>query len=153
MAGAVAGGASTYTMAGVGSPASKAAQSGPTLLVTADAGGNLATTTLGALGVASNADINAINTQLASLQTQIDVNQREARGGTALALAASGLHYDMRPGKLSVAASYGNFKGLSGLATGLAYAVTERVRVNGAFTASPNVNDYGVVLGASFTLN
>lgn len=55
----------------------------------------------------------------------------------------------MRPGKLSVAASYGNSKGLSGLA----YAVTERVRVNGAFTASPNVNDYGVVLGASFTLN
>jgi hypothetical protein len=59
----------------------------------------------------------------------------------------------MRPGKLSVAASYGNFKGLSGLATGLAYTVMERVRVNGAFTASPNVNGYGVVLGASFTLN
>jgi len=59
----------------------------------------------------------------------------------------------MRPGKLSVAASYGNFKGLSGLATGLAYAVTERVRVNGAVTASPNVGDCGVVVGASFTLN
>ncbi len=59
----------------------------------------------------------------------------------------------MRPGKLSVAASYGNFKGYSGFATGLAYAMTERVRLNGAFTASPSVSDYGVVLGASFTLN
>ena len=59
----------------------------------------------------------------------------------------------MRPGKLSVAASYGNFKGLSGLAAGLGYAINDRVRVNGAFTASPNVNDYGAVVGASLTLN
>jgi len=59
----------------------------------------------------------------------------------------------MRPGKFSVAASYGNFKGLSGLATGMAYAVTDRFRVNGAFTASPDVSDYGVVAGVSFTLN
>jgi autotransporter adhesin len=140
-------------MPGIGSAASKAAQAGPTQVVTADAAGNLATSSLGALGLASASDINAINTQLASLQTQIDTNLREARSGTALALAASGLHYDMRPGKLSVAASYGNFKGLSGLATGMAYAVNERVRLNGAFTASPDVSDYGVVVGASFTLN
>ena len=143
----------TYTMSGITSAASRAAQSGPTQIVTADTAGNLATTTLGALGVASTADLNAINTQLASLQTEIDTNLREARAGTALALAASGLHYDMRPGKLSVAAAYGNFKGMSGLAAGLGYAINERVRVNGSFTASPDVNAYGGVVGASFTLN
>lgn len=59
----------------------------------------------------------------------------------------------MRPGKFSVAVSYGNFKGPSGLATGMAYAVTDRFRVNSAFTASPDVSDYGMVVGASFTLN
>jgi autotransporter adhesin len=145
--------ANTYTMAGIGSAASKAVQNGPTQIVTADAAGNLATTTLGALGIASTGDITAINNQLASLQTQINSNLREARAGTALALAATGLHYDPRPGKFSVAVSYGNFKGLSGLAAGLGYAVTDRVRVNGAFTASPDQNDYGGVVGASFTLN
>jgi hypothetical protein len=51
---------STHTMPGVGSASSKAAQSGPTRIVTADAGGNLATTTLSALGLASTADVNAI---------------------------------------------------------------------------------------------
>lgn len=69
------------------------------------------------------------------------------------ALARSGLRYDMRPGKLSVAGPYGNFKGLSGLATRLTDAVADRFRVNGAFTASPDVSDYGALVGASFTLN
>jgi autotransporter adhesin len=47
--------------------------------------------------------------QLGSLQSQVDTNQREARSGVALALAASNLHYDQRPGKASVAVAFGNF--------------------------------------------
>jgi autotransporter adhesin len=143
----------THTMAGITSAASKAAQTGPTQLVTSDAGGNLATTTLAGLGLASSGDINAINTQLASLQTQISDNQREARAGTALALAAAQLNYDMRPGKVSVAAALGFYKGASGLAAGLGYAVTDRLRVNAAFSGSPDVEEYGVSLGMSVTLN
>jgi autotransporter adhesin len=143
----------TYTMAGIGSAASKAAQSGSTELVTSDGAGNLATTSLASLGLASGADISAINSQLASLQTQIDDNQREARAGTALALASSNLHFDSRPGKLSVAAAYGNFQGESGLAAGLGYALSEQFRVNASFSGSPGANAYGVATGFSMTLN
>jgi autotransporter adhesin len=145
--------ANTYTMPGITSAASRAAQSGPTQVVTSDAGGNLATSTLSGLGIASTTDLAAINAQLAAQQNQINVNQREARAGTALALAASGLHYDTRPGKASVAAAFGNFKGQSGLAVGLGYALNQTLRVNAAFTGTPQVNDYGVVVGASWTLN
>jgi hypothetical protein len=35
-------------------------------------------------------------------------------------------HYDLRPGKASLAAAFGNYKGLLGLAVGLGYAVSDR---------------------------
>ena len=72
-------------------------------------------------------------TQLGSLQTQINDTRTEARGGVALALAASGLRYDDRPGKLSLAGAFGNFKGESGLAVGLGYAATNRLRFNARY--------------------
>jgi autotransporter adhesin len=77
----------------------------------------------------------------------------ESSGRVALALATSGLLYDPRPGKASLAAAFGNYKGMSGLAVGLGYAVSDRWRLNAAFTATPQVNDYGVAAGASRTLN
>lgn len=46
-------------------------------MVTSDAYGNLATTTLGVLGIASSGDINAINAQLAS---RADAPQPGGRG-------------------------------------------------------------------------
>ena len=91
--------------------------------------------------------------QIGSLQNEISVNQTEARAGIALAMASAGLQYDTRPGKLSVAAAIGNFKGQSGLASGLGYAVTNSFRVNASFTASPQVNYYGFTAGGSVTLN
>jgi hypothetical protein len=36
--------------------------------------------------------------------------RKEARGGVTLSLAASGLRYDDRPGKLALAAAFGHFK-------------------------------------------
>lgn len=91
--------------------------------------------------------------QLGNLQNQIIDNQREARSGVALALAASNLHYDQRPGKVSVAIAAGNFKGQSALAGGLGYAVSDRWRVNGSFTASQNQGNFGAAVGSSWTLN
>ena len=41
--------------------------------------------------------------QISGLQSQINDNRWEARGGVALALPASGLRFDARPGKLSLA--------------------------------------------------
>jgi autotransporter adhesin len=140
-------------MGGITSAGSRAAQSGPTQIVTSDSGGNLATTTLAGLGLASIGDINAINSQISNLNARIDTLTTEARAGTALALATSGLHYDARPGKASLAAAFANYKGQSGIAVGFGYAVSDRFRVNGAFTGAPQVNDYGAVVGGSWTLN
>jgi autotransporter adhesin len=91
--------------------------------------------------------------QLNGLQAEVTSNQREARAGTALALAATGLQYDHRPGKASIATAVANYKGQSGIAVGLGYAVSDRWRVNASFTSAPQVSDFGVVAGASFTLN
>ncbi|OAF11574.1 YadA family autotransporter adhesin [Bradyrhizobium neotropicale] len=89
----------------------------------------------------------------AGLQNQINTNQTEARAGIALALASSALQYDPRPGKLSVAAAVGNFRGQSALASGLGYAISSQWRVNASFTATPQVNQYGAAIGSSWTLN
>jgi autotransporter adhesin len=108
---------------------------------------------LSSVAAGAQSQIIGLQSQITGLQSQVNTNLTEARAGTALALAASGLHYDMRPGKLSVAAAAGAFHGQSGLAVGLGYAFTDRVRVNAAFTSAPQNNDYGGVVGASFTLN
>ena len=70
--------ANTYTMPGITSAASRAAQTGPTQIVTSDAGGNLATTTLAGLGLASTGDINAINSQLAASTPGSTISPRAA---------------------------------------------------------------------------
>jgi len=92
-------------------------------------------------------------TQLGSLQTQINDTRWEARGGVALALAASGLRYDDRPGKLSLAGAFGNFKGESGLALGLGYSATNRLRFNASVSGVPNQGSVGGTVGGSITLN
>src|SRR5882672_8475295 len=107
----------TYTMAGIATAASRAAQAGPTSIVTSDNAGNLATRSLADLGLASQSDISGINGRLDGVNGRLDalngrINDvnRAARGGIALALAASGLQFDTRPGKVSLSGGYGNFK-------------------------------------------
>jgi autotransporter adhesin len=140
----------TYTMAGIATATSRAAQVGPTSIVTADNAGNLATRSLADLGFASQSDISGINGRLDALNGRINDVNREARGGIALALAASGLQFDTRPGKVSLSGGYGNFKGQSGFAVGLGYAVSESMRFNAAFTAAQQ-GDIGARVGASWT--
>jgi trimeric autotransporter adhesin len=91
--------------------------------------------------------------QLSGLQSQISDTRSEARGGVALALAASGLRYDERPGKLSMAGAFGNFKGESGLAFGLGYAATNRLRFNASVSGVPSQGSVGGVVSGSITLN
>ena len=79
-------------------------------------GVNVSQLTSMALGTQNQ--INSLQNQIGGLQNQINDDRREARGGTALALAATGLRYDDRPGKLSVAGGFGNYKGETGLAAG-----------------------------------
>jgi len=108
-----------------------------------------------AAGVAPTDAVNVaqLNSFASGWQTQINTNQTEARAGIALALASSALQYDPRPGKLSVAAAVGNFRGQSAIASGLGYAINSQWRVNASFTATPQVNQYGASIGSSWTLN
>jgi trimeric autotransporter adhesin len=94
-----------------------------------------------------------LQSQINSLQGQINTNLVQANAGTALAMAASGLRYDDRPGKLSASGGFGNYKGLTGLAIGLGYAYDNRLRFNVSVSGVPNQSDYGVTGGASWTLN
>ena len=95
-----------------------------------------------------------IQNQMNFLQNQLDDNRREAHGGTALALAATGLRYDDRPGKLSVAGGLANYKGETGLAFGLGYTATDvPLRFNLGVSGVPNQGNVGVFGGASWTLN
>jgi autotransporter adhesin len=100
-----------------------------------------------------NSVATGVNGQIAGLQNQISTNLAQANAGTALAMAASGLRYDDRPGKISLASGFGNFKGQTGLAMGLGYAYDNRLRFNASVSGASGQSNYGVAGGASWTLN
>ena len=108
-----------------------------------------------AAGIAPTDAVNMaqLSSMASGFQSQIDDNRTEARAGTALALAAAGLPLDDRPGKLSFATAFGHFMGQSGIAAGLGYAPTVNTRFNASATATPQSGNYGMTVGASFTLN
>jgi len=90
----------TYTMAGIASGASKAAQSGATQLVTTDGGGNLASASLASLGLASSTDVSGLQSQINHLVSR---DNELAEGiATSVALAQPmllpGQHFAMRAG-------------------------------------------------------
>jgi hypothetical protein len=82
-------GSNTYTMAGITSAASTAAQTGTAQIVTSDAGGNLATSTLAGLGLATQSQITAINGELVGLQSQIGELRRGIAASNATAYVAT----------------------------------------------------------------
>jgi hypothetical protein len=110
----------TYTLAGVSSAASLAAQSGPTRVVTADANGNLATATF------SPGDISTLQANVGVLQSQM----KQAFEGTAIAVAMAGssLPSDKR---FAISSNWGTFRGQNA----------------GSFLAQARVNDYVVLNG------
>jgi trimeric autotransporter adhesin len=73
-------------MAGIASAASAAAQTGPRQIVTSDANGNLATASLASLGLASGADVSAINARLDDLAGR----SSKAYAAVAMAFAMAG---------------------------------------------------------------
>jgi trimeric autotransporter adhesin len=79
--------------------------------VTSDAGGNLATSTLAGLGLASSADISAINAQLAGINNRLDdlTNRSNRASGVAMALAVTG-GYLPESKNFAVAVNYGTFE-------------------------------------------
>ncbi|ENR03393.1 hypothetical protein H721_01785 [Brucella ovis IntaBari-2006-46-332] len=113
-----------------------------------------------AAGVASNraairqnsAAISALGQRVDRLQGQINSARKEARAGAANAAALSGLRYDNRPGKVSIATGVGGFKGSTALAAGIGYTSKNE---NARYNVSVAYNEAGTSwnAGASFTLN
>lgn len=116
----------TYTMAGIASAASKAAQSGPVQVVTSDAGGNLATMDLAALAGGS-ADLNEINSRLDRHDRKIEKNTE----GIAIALAMAGVPTLTQTETFAMSANWGAFEGENGFAAGGALRVGQNMQVNG----------------------
>jgi hypothetical protein len=105
----------TYTMAGLTSGASAAAQSGPVQIVTSDSGGNLATSTAAGLGLATTSQINAINSQLSSLSSTINNVNTEARRGIAATAAMAYAPTPSGPGRTTVAINGSVFENVGGV--------------------------------------
>jgi autotransporter adhesin len=130
---------STYTMAGIGSAQSAAAQSGPTHFVTADAAGNLAT---------SSFDPGAFSSQITSLNQSIQTLRKETRQGVASAMSMGSAPMPSAPGRTSWALNTATFMGE--WAAGISVAHRLNLPVNIALTGAVSTggdNTVGVRMG------
>jgi hypothetical protein len=121
-------------MSGITSAASRAAQSGTTQIVTSDGGGNLATSTLAGLGLASAGDISAINGRLDDLTTP----SNKAYSGIAMAFAMAGVPTVLPHEKFAATINYGNFLGSNGLALNAAARLGDNWQLNAGIGYGPD---------------
>lgn len=112
----------TYTMAGIGSQASRDAQTGPTYFVTSDGDGNLATTSF---------DIGGYQTQLGELGD-----------GVAMAMALGGAI--LPAGKnFAITSNVGHFNGSNALGVAAIGKVTDSIYLNAGGALGFNTNSFG----------
>lgn len=124
----------TYTMAGITSAASRAAQSGAIQFVTSDANGNLATQSASELGFATRQDIAGINNQLYDLAHRTN----KAFTGVAMAFAMAGVPTLLPNEKVAMAFNYGAFEGANGLAFNIATRINAHMQFNAGLAYGPN---------------
>jgi hypothetical protein len=140
----------TYTMAGITSSASRAAQVGPTQLVTSDVNGNLATFTPAALGLASSSDLASINSQLGTINGHLlDMDNRinKAFNGVAMGFAMAGVPW-LTPGEtFAVSGNWGTFQSTNGLALNAALRLGSHIQANGGIAYGANGGGTGGRLG------
>jgi len=140
----------TYTMPGITSVASAAAQTGPVQVVTSDGGGNLATSSLAGLGIATTSDISNINSRLSSMNGQIDDlynRSNKAYSGIAMAFAMAGVPTLLPHEKLAATLNYGTFQGQSGLAINAAFRLNQDMQLTAGIGYGMNENIAGGRVG------
>jgi autotransporter adhesin len=111
---------------------------------------------LGQLDAVANNLTGAYNNLAAIGSYQFQSAKRAAYAGTAIALAAAGLRYDDRPGKVSLAAGASGYHGTAGLAAGLGGTSEDgslRYHVAASFSPNERKASAGIFGGLSFTLN
>jgi len=115
----------TYTMPGIASAASRAAQSGATRVLTTDASGNIA---------ASDIDLNQMSADISELRGATSELRKESRQGIAAAMAMTAAPTPSAPGKTAWATNVAAFKGE--MATSFALAHTFDTSYPVTFNAS-----------------
>jgi autotransporter adhesin len=134
--------ASSYSLPGLATAASRAAQSGPTQVVTTDAAGNLA---------AIPVDIAGLGERVDALGAYARETRKEARQGVAAAMAMSAAAMPSQAGRTSWAANTATFKGewaagfavAHRLAVAMPIAVNAGVSLNGSSFAGARVGVSG----------
>ncbi len=109
----------TYTLAGVSSAASLAAQSGPLRVVTTDAAGNLATASF------APQDISTLQSSVGVLQQQM----KQAFEGTAIAIALGGTALPDNK-KFAISTNWGNFRGQNAAGVSAQYRISNNLVAN-----------------------
>lgn len=115
----------TYTMPGISSAASRAAQTGATRVLTTDAAGNIAT---------SDVDLNRMSADISELRGATSELRKESRQGIAAAMAMTAAPTPSAPGKTAWATNVSSFKGE--MATSFAVAHTFDTSYPVTFNAS-----------------
>jgi hypothetical protein len=123
---AVGTAANTYTLAGVTSAASTAAQTGPTKVVTTDAFGNLAAASF------TPQDISTLQSNVGILQQDVSVlrqQMKQAFEGTAIAIALGDavLPADR---KFAISTNWGNFRGQNAVGVAAQFRLTDYAVAN-----------------------
>ena len=129
----------TYTMSGITSSASKAAQGKPTHLVTSNSAGDLAAFTVSQLGIATTSDIS-------SLQSKINrLGDRDRELTEGIATVASLAQPILLPGQhFAVRAGWGGYDGASAVGFSAAGVVANNLLRQGSGTVTL---DGGVGIG------
>ena len=135
--------ANTYTLPGITSAASLAAQTGATQFVTTDAAGNLAVSPFGP-GTIGN-----LSAQVTDLQNTVATLQHRAYEGTAVAIAMGGTVLPDNK-RYAITANFGTFRGENAFAASAAVRINEFVVANAALGTGLARGGVGGRVGATF---
>jgi len=136
----------TYTMPGLASAASLAAQNGPTYFVTSDLNGNLATTNFGPQDIASlQSNVAALQADVASLHTDV----AKAFEGTAVAIALGGGYLPDNK-RFAISTNWGTFRGENAASVVAHLRVNDFMVINGGFASGFQHGGMGGRVGATF---
>jgi autotransporter adhesin len=150
---AVGNSTTTVTMAGLGSAASAAAQTGTTKFVTGDSLGNLAYSTFSTADIANlQKSVADLTGQFSTISTQIEGlgrRAREADGGIAAAMALGGTML-LPDTSVSVSFNLATYRGEQGFSGAVVAKVRENVWVSGGIGGSTVKRSTGGRVGISF---
>jgi hypothetical protein len=133
----------TYKMPGLTSAASLAAQSGPTYVVTTDAAGNLAATSL------SIPDISSLNANVNALRYDLQQGLNQAYEGTAVAIAMSGSALPDNK-RFAITTNWGNFRGTNAMSLIAQARVSDNIVANAGFAGGFQYGGIGTRAGLTF---